>query len=74
MSVDSIAPVEVIMTHTAALEVLRLRRKEQWAEAYFKRAMQSRNTRRAMRAAEFMTVVASRGNAIAMTEIAAFSR
>jgi hypothetical protein len=43
------------------------------AESRFKRAMQAKNTRLALRAARFMHVVERRANALAMADVATYS-
>lgn len=60
------------MDHATAVEVLRLRRKEQWAEGYLMRAIERGDTRRAMRAANYLMTVSSRGDGIALAGVSTF--
>ena len=60
------------LNHATAVQVLRFRRKEQWAERYLKRAVTRGDTLRAMRAANFLTAVSARGDSIALREVSTF--
>lgn len=60
------------MDHATSVQVLRLRRKEQWAEDYRKRAIERGDIRRAIRATNFLMAVSARGDGIALAEISTF--
>ena len=54
-------------------EILRLERVAQWADARLKRAIQTGNTDRALRAAHLVEVVECRANAIATATVTPYS-
>lgn len=60
------------MDYATAIQVLRLRRKEQWAEDYRKRAIERGDMRRALRAANFLMAVSARGDGITLAEVSTF--
>lgn len=60
------------MDHATAVQVLRLRRKEQWAKDYRNRAIKRGDLRRAMRATNFLMAVSARGYDIVSAEVSTF--
>jgi hypothetical protein len=61
------------MDRTTPTKILRLSAMETRAEARYERALQSGNTRWAMRTANFWTLVSSRSTATCLGEISTYS-